>query len=122
MGFSNAAECEDYGHEPDKYVGLLCCYEDGCNFNLTVPEPESLPQAAPKACQFNGSLIGIAAQSIGTGAGTPNYNNGTWYNMTTLQMKDYLGTPHMVPLEPNHFSCIDGRHDDEVLAHRPRQN
>jgi hypothetical protein len=36
--------------------------------------------------------------------------------MTTYEMKEYIGTPKMVPLEPNHFSFIDGRHDNEILS------
>ncbi len=31
-------------------------------------------------------------------------------------MKSYIGTPKFLPLEPNHFSCIDGRHDNEIVA------
>ena len=31
-------------------------------------------------------------------------------------MKQYIGSPKFVPLEPNHFSCIDGRHDNEIVA------
>jgi hypothetical protein len=36
--------------------------------------------------------------------------------MTAEEMKAYIGTPQFVPLEPNYFSCIDGRHDKEVIA------
>jgi hypothetical protein len=28
----------------------------------------------------------------------------------------YIGTPPLVARGPRHFSCIDGRHDDEILA------
>jgi hypothetical protein len=36
-------------------------------------------------------------------------------------MREYICTPKLemkyhFPLEPNHFSCIDDRHDNEIVA------
>jgi hypothetical protein len=66
------------------------------------------------ACQLLGVRVGTLAAAIGNN-GTCN-SNGTCYTMTPLQMKEYIGSPALVPLEPHHFSCIDGRHDNEIVA------
>ena len=119
LEFGGQSDCDDYALEPDTYLGLQCCNTSGCNLDLLAPPPPTPPPTPPQACQFLGASIatGMAAIPGPNGPATPpNFDGKVWYNMTTLQMKDYLGTPHMVPLEPNHFSCIDGRHDNEIVA------
>jgi hypothetical protein len=71
---------------------------------------------APPAmrCQLLGVRVGTIFPIIGADSNCD--DKDTCYDMTPLQMKEYIGSPAMVPLEPNHFSCIDGRHDDEIVA------
>jgi hypothetical protein len=97
------------------YKDLLCCSTDGCNFKPVVGPSTESPGAHPALmCQLLGVRInGPVIQAIGAQS---NCGDGNCYNMTRSQMKDYISSPKMVPLEPNHFSCIDGRHDDEIVA------
>ena len=112
FGLVNQSDCDALAAAPDTYRNLVCCASDGCNLDSTPAAPPIGP--TPMACQVVGVQIDTALQAI---AAPSNCNSaGTCSNMTALQMKDYLGTPHMIPLEPNHFSCIDGRHDNEVVA------
>jgi hypothetical protein len=66
------------------------------------------------ACQLLGVRVGTLMPVIN--ANSTCDGKGTCYDMTPLEMKQYIGSPAMVPLEPRHFSCIDGRHDDEIVA------
>ena len=72
---------------------------------------------APPAlrCQLLGVRVGTLMPIINANS-TCDAKTGICYNMTALQMKEYIGSPALVPLEPNHFSCIDGRHDNEIVA------
>jgi hypothetical protein len=67
-----------------------------------------------KACQVLSVKIGTVNPYINAESNCK--PDGKCYNMTADEMKAYIGTPMFVPLEPNHFSCIDGRHDNEVIA------
>ena len=110
--FADQRSCDEMAAKPETYRNLKCCTTDGCNFDPTDPGPA--PKPPPHmACQVTGVRVATVAQSINSSS---NCGGGHCYNMTQSQMKAYIGTPHFVPLEPNHFSCIDGRHDDEVVA------
>ena len=72
--------------------------------------PKKIPQ---QACQILGIKIETLIPAI---AAKSNCDSDKCYDMTEDDMRAYIGTPQFVPLEPNYFSCIDGRHDNEVIA------
>ena len=112
FSFGAQSDCDAMTANPSVYRDVKCCNTDGCNFDPTDPGPA--PKPPPHmACQVTGVRVATVAQSINSSS---NCGGGHCYNMTQSQMKAYIGTPRFVPLEPNHFSCIDGRHDDEVVA------
>jgi hypothetical protein len=115
FGFGKQADCSIMMMHPELYKDLQCCSRDGCNFKSIVgPTSESLGAPPALMCQLLG--VRITGPLIPAIAASGNCGEGNCYNMTKSQMKDYIGSPKMVPLEPNHFSCIDGRHDDEIVA------
>jgi len=115
LTMGSAANCEHYTKHPDVYADLKCCSTHGCNLD-SAPAAAAAPGVPPKACQVVGVQVQTAMPYIN--ANSTCDSKGTCYNMTALEMKHYIGTPRMVPLEPHHrhFSCIDGRHDDEIIA------
>jgi hypothetical protein len=99
--------------QPDVFHNAQCCRTHGCNLGPSpAPAP---PPPTPMACQVIGVQVAPAIRAINAGSNC-DAASGNCYNMTDLQMKNYIGTPHMDALEPNHFSCIDGRHDNEIVA------
>jgi hypothetical protein len=112
FGVTSQSDCNMMAAHHSTYRDLVCCSTDGCNLHPNPPTNKT--SATPRACQVIGVQVSTAMQAIG-GSGNCD-SKGTCYNMTDLHMKDYIGTPRMVPLEPHHFSCIDGRHDDEIVA------
>jgi hypothetical protein len=119
FGFGKQSDCSMMMANPELYIELQCCSTDGCNFKpVSAPTPEGLHVVDGKdsilMCQLLG--VSITGPLIPAIAAQSNCGEGNCYNMTKGQMKDYIGSPKMVPLEPRHFSCIDGRHDDEIVA------
>jgi hypothetical protein len=99
---------------PNRFRDLRCCNSDGCNYKPVVgPSIEDVGASPALMCQLLGVRVNEFIPAI---AATSNCGDGKCYNMTTYEMKEYIGSPKMVPLEPNHFSCIDGRHDNEIVA------
>lgn len=112
--FGTQSKCDWMASQPDIYQNIECCSTDGCNYVPLVGPSFEDPGVRPQLrCQFLGVKINTVVQAI---AATSNCGPSGCYNMTKSQMKQYIGSPAMVPLEPNHFSCIDGRHDDEIVA------
>lgn len=115
FGFGKQSDCSMMLSHAELYKDLKCCSTDGCNFKTVVgPTYEDISAPPAIMCQLVG--VRIEGPVIPAIAATSNCGGGNCYNMTRSQMKDYIGSPAMVPLEPNHFSCIDGRHDDEIVA------
>jgi hypothetical protein len=115
VDFGTQKDCEMMAGEPDVYRGLQCCSTHGCNYKpVTGPSMEVLGAPPAMRCQLLGVRVSTYLPIINAASNCD--VNGTCYKMTGLQMKEYIGSPAMVPLEPNHFSCIDGRHDDEIVA------
>ena len=114
FGFGTQSECDMMASHPETYQNIKCCSTDGCNYvplvGPSLEDPGVLP--SPR-CQFLGVKVNTVVQAI---AATSNCGPKGCFNMTRSQMKQYIGSPAMVPLEPNHFSCIDGRHDNEIVA------
>jgi hypothetical protein len=112
FGLQNKSSCSSMAKQPAVYRDLKCCSTHGCNLDPSpAPAP---PPPTPIACQVIGVQVETAVPAINAGSNCD--SAGVCYNMTVLQMKNYIGTPHMDALEPNHFSCIDGRHDNEIIA------
>jgi hypothetical protein len=84
--------------QPDVFRDLKCCSTRGCNLDPNpAPPPPTGP--APMACQVLGVQVQTAIPAINS---TSNCDGaGKCYDMTPLQMKDYIGTPYMDTLEPN---------------------
>jgi hypothetical protein len=114
FGFGKQSDCVMMMSLPNRFRDLSCCSSDGCNYKPVVgPVLEDVGAFPGLMCQ----ILGIRVyESIPAIAATANCGGGKCYNMSSYQMKEYLSTPKMVPLEPNHFSCIDGRHDNEIVA------
>jgi hypothetical protein len=112
--FRTSSDCNMMAANPNMYRHVECCSTDGCNYAPLVGPTVEDPGVGPQLrCQFLGVKINTAALAI---AADSTCGPTGCYNMTRAQMKQYIGSPAMVPLEPNHFSCIDGRHDDEIVA------
>jgi hypothetical protein len=111
--FSTSSLCNMMAANPAVYHDVKCCSTDGCNYALVGPafeDPGVMPQ--PR-CQLLGVKVDLVLPHI---AASSTCGPSRCYNMTKAEMKQYIGSPAMVPLEPSHFSCIDGRHDDEIVA------
>jgi hypothetical protein len=111
--FSNSTVCNRMAAHTDLYKDIECCSTDGCNYALVGPafeDPGVMPQ--PR-CQFLGVKVDLANPHI---AANSTCGPSGCYTWTKAEMKRYIGSPAMVPLEPSHFSCIDGRHDNEIVA------
>ena len=115
FGFGKQSDCSMMVSHSELYKDLKCCSTDGCNFIPVIgPTFENIAATPTVMCQLLG--VRITGPLIPAIAASSNCGEGYCYNMTKDQMEDYIGSPAMVPLEPNHFSCIDGRHDDEIVA------
>lgn len=114
FGFARQSDCDMMVSHPEKYQAVKCCSFDGCNYIPVVGPLIEDPAIPPQPrCQFLGVKVNTVIQAI---AANSNCGPSGCYNMTRVEMKEYIGSPAMVPLEPNHFSCIDGRHDNEIVA------
>jgi hypothetical protein len=103
---------------PNRFQDLRCCSSDGCNYKPVVgPTMEDVGASPALMCRLLGVRVSELIPAI---AATSNRGGGKCLDMTTYEMREYIktifGTPKMVPLQPNHFSCIDGRHDNEIVA------
>ena len=114
------SDCDTFAASPSMYRGLVCCASDGCNYMpVSGPAPDDPGELPVMRCELIGVRIGTLMSSIvpaGAKGNCDTANPPNCYTMTPAQMKEYIGTPAFVPLEPNHFSCIDGRHDNEIVA------
>ncbi len=86
---------------PNRFRDLCCSSSDGCNYKPVVgPSTEDVGASPALMCQLLGVRVSELIPAI---AATSNCGGGTCYNMTAFEMKEYISTPKMVPLEKIHL-------------------